>query len=165
MNGYRRPKTSRQACTWVVLVTSTQIGVANIMATYQDSRKWVTSRVLSPMKRFITDTREKCEEIGHWAEEKVTRPVEGWISQQERRYRELPWWNPLRWLCERKFSIDSGQLDNHIQTWKPTQHGMKLINSVPHLLWLSSLDQEQFDARCAEMEMQEMRTADQPERR
>jgi hypothetical protein len=70
------------------------------MAACQDVRTWITSNVLVPVTRFITEAREKCEEFRQSFEEQVTRPVERWISQQEQRCRELPWWNPLRWFCE-----------------------------------------------------------------
>lgn len=70
------------------------------MAACQEVRTWITSNVLVPVTRFITEAREKCEEFRQAFEEKITRPVERWISQQEQRCRELPWWNPLRWFCE-----------------------------------------------------------------
>ncbi|HWR98216.1 MAG TPA: hypothetical protein VN317_07305 [Candidatus Methanoperedens sp.] len=61
---------------------------------------WIVQNILVPVTQFITDARERCEEIGQWIDEQVSQPVERWISQQEERCRALPWWNPLRWFCE-----------------------------------------------------------------
>jgi hypothetical protein len=60
----------------------------------------MTRNVLVPVIQFITEAKEKCEEVRQRIEEHVSQPVEQWVSQQEERCRELPWWNPLRWFCE-----------------------------------------------------------------
>ncbi|WP_155352156.1 hypothetical protein, partial [Acrocarpospora pleiomorpha] len=52
------------------------------------------------MSKVITEAKEKCEEVRQWIEEQIAKPVERWISEQEEHCRKLPWWNPLRWLCE-----------------------------------------------------------------
>ena len=70
------------------------------MAACQEVRSWITREVLVPVTQFSTQAQEKCEEVGQSIEENVSRPVEQWVSQQQDDCRTLPWWSPLRWLCE-----------------------------------------------------------------
>jgi hypothetical protein len=62
-------------------------------------RQWVTTKVVVPVQKAVTESRQVCSEVRQWIEEKIERPVDEWVSRQERRCRKLPWWNPLRWLC------------------------------------------------------------------
>ncbi len=70
------------------------------MSACQTVNVWTTEKVLVPIVSFITRAREVCQELRQQIEEQVSQPVENWISQQERRCRDLPWWNPVRWFCE-----------------------------------------------------------------
>ncbi|MDP1837356.1 MAG: hypothetical protein Q8N31_20025 [Reyranella sp.] len=68
------------------------------MSACQEVRTWITSTILVPVERLITESREFCQEIGQWVEEEITRPVERWIEKVEKVCRDLPW--PLSWLCD-----------------------------------------------------------------
>lgn len=68
------------------------------MAACQDVQKWITSNILVPVSKAITEARQSCQEVGKWVDEQVTRPVESWISKTEQQCRNWPW--PLSWLCE-----------------------------------------------------------------
>jgi hypothetical protein len=70
------------------------------MAACQDVRTWITRNVLVPVTQFITEVKEKCEELRRRIEELVNQPVYKWISRQEARCRAVPWWSPVRWFCE-----------------------------------------------------------------
>jgi hypothetical protein len=63
----------------------------------QEVRMWVTSNVVVPVTKVVTEARETCREIGQWVEEKVTRRIESLVSKIEKVCRDLPW--PLSWLC------------------------------------------------------------------
>lgn len=41
----------------------------------------------------------ECVEVQEWIEEEVSGPVEEWVQNTEKKCKELPWWNPLGWLC------------------------------------------------------------------
>lgn len=42
---------------------------------------------------------EVCRDIEDWIQEEITRPVEQWVTQTQQTCAQLPWWNPLGWLC------------------------------------------------------------------
>jgi hypothetical protein len=70
------------------------------MSACRDVQVWMTSEVQVPVMGFLERAKELCEEARQRIEEHVSQPVENWVAQQERRCRELPWWNPARWFCE-----------------------------------------------------------------
>ena len=40
-----------------------------------------------------------CTEIDVWIEEEVSRPVEEWENQQQKRCKDYPWYDPRGWVC------------------------------------------------------------------
>lgn len=73
------------------------------MSACQETTKWITENVLTPVEHFITEAREVCSEIDTWVEEQVSQPVESWVSQTERHCREQDcnWWCACcnKWFC------------------------------------------------------------------
>lgn len=41
----------------------------------------------------------ECIETQEWIEEEISKPVEEWVEETERKCKKRPWWHPLRWLC------------------------------------------------------------------
>jgi hypothetical protein len=41
----------------------------------------------------------ECVETQEWIEEEISKPVEEWVEQTEKKCKKRPWWHPLRWLC------------------------------------------------------------------
>jgi hypothetical protein len=66
----------------------------------RDTRKWMKEKVSNPVNKVAADGIKLCHNAKKKIEESFEKPVEEWVSQQERRCREMPWWNPLRWFCE-----------------------------------------------------------------
>jgi hypothetical protein len=40
-----------------------------------------------------------CLTFTSWIEETILEPVNTWASQQQQQCNQLPWWNPLGWVC------------------------------------------------------------------
>lgn len=40
-----------------------------------------------------------CTRITNWIEEKVSRPVEEWVNEREKKCKKRHWYDPRRWLC------------------------------------------------------------------
>ena len=73
------------------------------MGACQVVSKWIIENILTPVQRFITETREACRQIDQWVEEQISQPIEDWISQTERRCAEQScnWWCICcnKWFC------------------------------------------------------------------
>lgn len=40
-----------------------------------------------------------CTTVSSWVTQYITSPVNTWVNQMQQQCQQLPWWNPLGWLC------------------------------------------------------------------
>src|SRR5258708_133666 len=40
-----------------------------------------------------------CTQITEWIRENVSKPVEDWVQQTEKKCKKMHWYDPRRWLC------------------------------------------------------------------
>src|SRR6476469_9529708 len=65
---------------------------------YKRNTPWFTlrcNRVIATEAAMATE----CIETQEWIEEEVSKPVEEWVEQTEKKCKKRHWYDPRRWLC------------------------------------------------------------------
>lgn len=65
------------------------------MSKCQEIGHWIEENIERPVEEFFVQAYEKCEEVGRWVEQTIVEPIERWVEQQEQRCRE----EKCFWLC------------------------------------------------------------------
>src|SRR6476660_5998426 len=43
--------------------------------------------------------RKRCHDVEEWVQEKITKPVDRWVSRTEQKCKDYPWYDPRGWVC------------------------------------------------------------------